>query len=262
MKITANGIEMNYEIQGQGKNLVLIHGYSDNMNMWYNQVPEFSKHYQVLSLDVRGFGKSEIGKDPYSMELCADDLYELLKVLNMESAYLVGYSMGGRIGLSFTLKHPGMVGGLVFANSGVGGETTPEVEEARKMMLEVLKQGDIETIAEMMAVASFSPDFKERDPEIFKKYKEIKMQNDPSPYVSIMESLFAAIENPPDLSQVKCPVLIIAGESDGFMPLDVAQSMKNAIPNALLKVLPTGHASAIETPEEFNAIVMKFLKGL
>ena len=46
------------------------------------------------------------------------------------------------------------------------------------------------------------------------------------------------------------------------MPLDVAQSMKNAIPNAVLKVLPTGHASAIEAPEEFNAIVMEFLKGL
>jgi len=262
MKITVNGIEMNYEMQGEGKNLVLIHGYSDNLNMWYNQVPEFSKQFQVLSYDVRGFGKSEIGKGPYSMELCADDLYALLKALNMESACLLGYSMGGRIGLSFTLKHPDMVRGLVFANSGVGGETTPEVEEARKMMLEVLKQGDIETIAEMMAVASFSPDFKERDPEIFRKYKEIKMQNDPSPYVSIMEALFAAIENPPDLSQVKCPALIIAGENDGFMPLDVAQSMKNAIRHAVLKVLPTGHAAAIEAPEEFNAIVMEFLKGL
>ena len=262
MKITANGIEMNYEMQGEGKNLVLIHGYSDNLNMWYNQVPEFSKHYQVLSLDVRGFGKSEIGKAPYSMEICADDFYELLRALNIQSACLVGYSMGGRIGLSFTLKHADMVRGLVFANSGVGGETTPEVEEARKMMLEVLKQGDIEAIAEMMAVASFSPDLKEKDPEIFKKYKEIKMQNDPAPYVSIMESLFAAIENPPDLSQVKCPVLIIAGENDGFMPLDVAQSMKNAMPQAVLKVLPTGHASAIEAPEEFNAAVMEFLKGL
>ena len=262
MKVTANGIEINYEMQGQGENLVLIHGYSDNLNMWYNQVPEFSKHYQVLSLDVRGFGKSEIGKSSYSMEICADDLYELLKALNMESACLVGYSMGGRIGLSFTLKHPDMVRGLVFANSGVGGETTPQVEEARKMMLEVLKQGDIEAIAEMMAVASFSPDFKERDPETFNKYKKIKLQNDPSPYVPIIESLFAAIGDPPDLSQIQCPALIIAGENDGFMPLDVAQSMKNAIPNAVLKVLPTGHASAIEVPEEFNAIVMEFLKGL
>ena len=262
MKITANGIEMHYEMQGEGKNLVLIHGYSDNLNMWYNQVPEFSKHSQVLSYDVRGFGKSEIGKGPYSMELYADDLYVLLKAFNMESACLLGYSMGGAIGLTFTLKHPDMVRGLVFANSGVGGEPTPEMEQAREMMLEVLKQGDIETIAEMMAVASFSPDFKEKDPEIFRKYKEIKMQNDPSPYVSIMEALFAAIENPPDLSQIECPALIIAGESDAFMPLDVAQSMKNAIRHAVLKVMPTGHAAAIEAPEEFNAIVVEFLKGL
>ena len=135
-------------------------------------------------------------------------------------------------------------------------------EEARKMMLEVLKQGDIEAIAEMMSVASFSPDFKEKDPETFNKYKEIKLQNDPSPYVPIIEALFAAIEDPPDLSQVKCPALIIAGESDGFMPLDVAQSMKDAMPNAVLKVLPTGHAAAIEAPEEFNAAVVEFLKGL
>ncbi len=64
MKIKANGIEINYELSGKGKTLVLIHGFTDNLNMWYNQVPEFAKQYQVLIYDVRGFGQTEKSAGP------------------------------------------------------------------------------------------------------------------------------------------------------------------------------------------------------
>ncbi len=260
MKIKANGIEMNYTLSGDGKCLVLIHGFSDNLNMWNNQVDEFSKQYQVLTYDVRGFGRTEITEVPYSMDLFADDLYELLKTLDIKSAYVLGYSMGGRIGLEFTLKYPEVTKGLIFANSGVGAPRNPEMEERRKMMIDVLQKGDNEVISEMMAMGSFSPGFKERDPETFKRYKDIKMQNDPSTYLPIMQAMVAAATEIPDLSSLKCPVLIIAGESDGFMAVDVAESMKKSVKDAVLKVLPTGHAAAIEAPDDFNQVVLDFMK--
>lgn len=84
MKIKANGIEMNYNLAGQGKTIVLVHGFSDNLNMWFNQAPVLSKHYQVLTYDVRGFGKTQISDVAYSMDLFADDLYALLHALNMD----------------------------------------------------------------------------------------------------------------------------------------------------------------------------------
>jgi 3-oxoadipate enol-lactonase len=259
MKINANGIEMNYELRGSGKCLALIHGFSDNLNMWFNQMPEFSKQYRVLAYDVRGFGQTNVTKEPYSMDLFADDFYELLRALDIESACVLGYSMGGRIALEFALKHPEMTETLILANSGVGASPSPDMEERRNMMAGILKQGDIDVISEIMTTASFSPDFGEKNSDAFQKYKSIKMQNDPSEYYAIMQAIVGAIDSPVELNRLKCPVLIIAGERDGLMEAGVAESMRQAIHNAQLQILPTGHAAAIETPERFNQIVLDFL---
>jgi 3-oxoadipate enol-lactonase len=196
------------------------------------------------------------------MGLLADDLYELLKVLEIRSACVLGYSMGGVIALNLAIKHSEVTMGLIFANSAVGGRFSAQMKERRKMMIDMLQQGDIEVIAEMMTVGAFSPTFKERNPAEFNRYKKIKMQNDPSPYVAIMQAMGAEAVGVPELRKVKCPVLIIAGTNDSFTPLDVAESMKNSIKDAVSKVLPTGHAAAIEAPKEFNQAVLDFMKKL
>jgi len=85
MKIHANGVNMNYELTGKGKCVVLVHGFGDNMQMWYNQVPEFAKQYQVMTYDVRGFRLTEKTKESYSIDLFAKDLYELLWALEISS---------------------------------------------------------------------------------------------------------------------------------------------------------------------------------
>jgi pimeloyl-ACP methyl ester carboxylesterase len=262
MKIKANGIEMNYELTGRGNCLVLIHGYTDNLNLWYNQVPAFSKQYRVLTYDVRGFGKTEVSRADYSMALFAEDLHALLGALGIESACVLGYSMGGRIALEFALTHPGMTTGLILANSGIGEAPSPEMQERRKMMAGLLQQGEREVISELMTEASFSPGLKERNPAAFEKYKAIKMQNDPSEYLAVMQAIVTAIDSPADFGALRCPVLIIAGDRDGFMDVRVAEAMKKAIPQAELVMFPTGHAAAIEEPEAFNAAVLRFLGRL
>ncbi len=262
MKVRANGIEMNVEQSGQGPCLVLIHGYTDNLNLWYNQVPEFSKRYRVLTYDVRGFGKTEVRPAAYSMGLFAEDLVELLRALAIPSACVLGYSMGGRIALEFALTHPEMTAGLILANSGIGEPPNREMQERRKMMVGVLEEGNIEVISELMTEASFSPGLRGRNPAAFEKYKRIKMQNDPSEYLAIMQAIVESIDSPADLGRLSCPVLIIAGDRDGFMAVRVGEAMRAAIGDAELKILPTGHAAAIEAPEAFNATVLSFLRRL
>jgi 3-oxoadipate enol-lactonase len=269
MKIEAGGIEINYELSGQGDPLVLIHGFSDNLAMWFNQVPAFSGRYKVLTYDVRGHGKTETREARFSMEIFADDLRALLEALGIEKAFLLGYSMGGRIGLRFALEHPEMTAGLVFANSGVLGsdveltaEQIAEMVERRKQMVELFETGDIEAIADGMAERSFSPGMRDRDPVTFEKYKGIKLQNDPRHYLAIMQAMVEAVTNPPDLTQLDCPALIIAGEQDAFMTVDEARSMERALRDVTVTILPTGHAAAIEAPREFNRAVLDFVGRL
>ena len=189
MKIHANGINMNYELIEEGKCVALIHGFGDNLQMWYNQVPELSKRYQVLSYDVRGFGLTEKTKKPYSIDLFAKDLYELLGALEISSVCVLGFSMGGRIALEFALTYPKMTTGLILANSGVETFPRPEMAKHRQVMGNILEQGQIKTISEIMTKGSFSPGFEKDNPAAFKRCMDIRMQNDPADYLEIMHAV-------------------------------------------------------------------------
>jgi 3-oxoadipate enol-lactonase len=259
MKIRANGISINYEIKGRGENLVLIHGLGDNLNMWYHQVPVFSKSYRVITYDTRGSGKTESPEGEYSISLLVDDVCELVRSLKVEGAYFLGYSMGGRVALELTLKYPEMVKAFVLANSAVGlNPPTPEALERRRVMVELLAKGDMKKFTEMMTTAAFSPGFESKNPNEFKKYMGVKLQNK-SAGISRLMRMLGTPATPPDLSKVKCPVLLIAGENDQYMGAAQARQAGEMIRGSKVVILPTGHAAAIEMPDKFNAAVLEFL---
>jgi len=220
MKIKANGISVNYQIKGKGANLVLIHGAGDNLNMWYHQLPVFSKSYRVITYDIRGSGKTESPKGEYSISLFAEDAYQLMKAIKVEGAYFLGYSLGGRIALELALDHPDLVKALVLANSSVGlAPPSPESLERRQVTLELLDKGDMKRVAEMMTAGAFSPNFKSKNPTEFKRYMKVKLQNKPDGIARLMRSLGVPTATP-DLSKVKCPVLLITrrAEFHGLCP--------------------------------------------
>jgi len=259
MKIKANDILMNYEIKGKGQNLVLIHGAGDNLNMWYHQVPVFSKSYRVITYDVRGSGETESPEGEYSISLFSEDVYELMKAIGVENAYFLGYSMGGRIALELALNHPELVKALVLANSSVGlAPPSSESIERRRAMLELLDKGDMKAFSRMMATSAFSTSFESKNPTEFERYMKVKLQNQPEGLARIMR-LLGAPASPPDLSKVKCPVLLIVGQNDSIMGAEQGKQTHKAIVGSKLVTLPTGHAAAIELPERFNSAVLEFL---
>lgn len=261
MKIKAYGISMNVEIKGKGANLALIHGAGDNLNMWYHQVPVFSKSYRVITYDVRGHGRTDSPKGEYSISLFAEDAYELMKAIKVQDAYFLGYSMGGRIALKLVLDHPEMVKALVLANSSVGlTPPPPEVEERRRLMLELLDKRDMKKFAEMMTTNAFSPGFKFRNPSEFEKYMKVKLQNKSDGLAQVMR-LLGVPTSPPDLGKVKCPVLLIVGENDLYMGVEQGKGTHESIVGSKLIILPTGHAAAVELPDKFNSAVLEFLSA-
>ncbi|MGW8321347.1 MAG: alpha/beta fold hydrolase, partial [Thermodesulfobacteriota bacterium] len=81
-------------------------------------------------------------------------------------------------------------------------------------------------------------------------------------YLAVMQAIVGAIDSPADFGRLRCPTLIIAGDRDGFMSVSVGEAMREAIPDAEMHVLPTGHAAMIEEPEAYNRIVLGFLEKL
>jgi 3-oxoadipate enol-lactonase len=237
--------------------------------MWYHQVPAFSKNYHVITYDVRCAGKTHSPREDYSMPLLAEDICELVKAIasaNLKPeevrCFLLGYSMGGRIALEAAINHPQMVRGLVLANSGVGlARPAPDATERRQALLDLLSKGDMKKVTEMMTTSAFSPGFRSRNPSEFDRYMKVKLQQKPDGLVRTMQTLGSAT-TPPDLSKVKCPVLIIVGENDAYMGVEQGKQAHEAIAGSKLVILSTGHASAIEAPDRFNAAVLEFLSGV
>lgn len=262
MKVKANGISMNYQIKGRGRNLVLLHGAGDNLNMWYHQVPVFARSYRVITYDSRGSGDSESPEGEYSIPLFAEDAYQLMQALKVSEGYFLGFSMGGRVALELALNHPEMVKALVLANSSVG--MVPPAAgslEWRQTTQELLEKGDMKKATEVMTTRAFSPDFKSRNPSEFERYLKMKRRNKPDGTARLMRSL-GFPGSPPDLSKVKCPVMLIVGENDLFMDVEQGKKAQEAIAGLKLVILPTGHAAAIEAPGKFNAAVLDFLSGV
>ena len=264
MKIKANGISINYELAGQGKCLTLIHGMGSNLSTWFYQVPSFSKHYQVLTYDVRGHGQTEANNEELTIELWVDDLYALLKGLNINEVFLLGHSMGGSIALQFTLKHSKMVKALILSSSvGAKGRSEEEIRQgaaARQAEIEAIKKEGMQAVAEDRLKHNFSPDFVKKHPEIAERYKAIQLQNTPENYLRLIKHA----ERPsigPDLSKISCPTLIMAGEYD-FGVLAEAKVFHKAIRSSQFKVFPTKHSTYAEVPQDYNQTVLTFLAGI
>ncbi len=260
-KLRANGILMNYELAGEGECLVLVHGAGDSLRLWDAQVAEFSRCYRVLTYDIRGFGETELGEAEVDVSLLAADLRELLRALDIDYAFALGHSMGGRIALQLAIEQPEMVRALILSSSGIGvGPRPAGADERRRQLIEALERGDLETVAEQMTASSFSPGLNERDTALFERYKRIKLANDPRAFARVWLAVMQA--PPPDVSRLSCPVLIIAGERDAFMSVEMAKAAQAAITGSRLKLLPTGHTPALEAPQEFSRIVFDFLAGV
>jgi len=111
---SADGVEISYSVYGQGSPaLVFVHGWSCDQTYWKYQVPEFSKHYTVVTLDYAGHGKSGANRENFTMESFGDDVAAVVNDLKLDKVILIGHSMGGNVIIDASTKLPGRVLALV-----------------------------------------------------------------------------------------------------------------------------------------------------
>ena len=108
---------MNYKVEGKGEPLLFIHGLSDNLLYWEFLANNLKNDYQVIRVDLRGHGESELGNDEITIDSYVDDLINILNGLNVDKVNLIGFSLGGVIALDFTVKYPEKVYSLVLMSS-------------------------------------------------------------------------------------------------------------------------------------------------
>ena len=230
--VKTRGLNLYYEIYGEGEPLLIIHGNGGSINNFIYQIPYFAKRYKVILADSRAQGKSADKGDSLSYEMMADDLNALLDTLQLKNCYVIGWSDGGINGLLLAMRHPDKVKKLAVTG------------------------------------ANLWPDESAVDPFIYKwarnYYDSLKtLPITPNIKESIKLTHLLAFEphiTTKQLQNIKCPTLVIGGDHDVILPqhtMLIAQS----IPNSYLWLLPnSGHSTPIFYKEKFNAEIDNFFK--
>jgi 3-oxoadipate enol-lactonase len=117
MRTNSNGIAINYEVSGSGPWVVMSHSLACSLQMWAPQAGALETRYRVLRFDTRGHGGSDAPAGAYTLEELAEDLHGLLAALDVQRPHFVGLSMGGMIGMTYALAHPGVFRSLVLCDT-------------------------------------------------------------------------------------------------------------------------------------------------
>jgi pimeloyl-ACP methyl ester carboxylesterase len=256
-----NGTGLYFEMKGRGFPLVFISGggVMDN-RCWDEQFETFAKYYKVIRYDVRGIGKSARPREPFSH---SQDLYSLLKFLNVKKAHLIALSVGGAIAIDFALERPEMIDRLILAASGLSSEAKAEANMQSVLALsDIAKKEGIERVIELTLDTPFV--ISKGNGAAREKIRQIYLDNR-----DVFESGFplytlwqptrppATIER---LSKIRAHTLVIRGDSDSPAYTALIDRISMGLSSARRVVIPGGtHFINLEKPVEFNRAVSEFL---
>lgn len=147
MNVTVNDVTYYVDKRGSGEPILFLHGFTGDHSTWRKIGTHFEKEFQVISVDIIGHGATEIPSDPtrYDIKKVAADLASILKEMNIDHIHLIGYSMGGRLALTFALLYPCKVKTLILESSSPGLKTAKErsdrVKRDQMLAKKILTEG-------------------------------------------------------------------------------------------------------------------------
>lgn len=269
MRIAVNGVNYHVETAGEGRPLLLLHGFTGSVRTWDRFVPDWSRLWRTVAVDLIGHGGTDAPEDPdrYTMEQTVRDLTGILDALGIAEAAVLGYSMGGRAALSLAMLQPDRVSGLILESTSPGLET-PEERQARIRQDEalaerILREG-LERFVDYWENLPLFAGLKRLPPELQQRIRDQRLSNRPLGLANSLRGMGTGRQPSwwASLRSLPMPVLLLAGEQDAKF-MDIAGRMGSAIPHATFVAVPNaGHTVHVEQAELFDTIVKEFLSGI
>lgn len=265
--VTTDGTKLHYEVTGTGTPLLFIHEFAGEAASWEQQVRRFSRRYQCITYDARGFAPSDVPSETssYSQALAVSDAVAVLDSAGAEQAHVVGLSMGGFCALHLALGHPDRV--LSAVVGGVGYGAHPDKQSAFAAECE-----NIASAFEELGAEGFAPRYasgparvqlQNKDPRGWQEFHDALARHDRVGAAGTMRgvqmrrpSLYDMTEQ---LRACEVPILVLAGDEDEGC-LEAALLLKRTLPRSGLVILPkTGHTVNLEEPDLFGDTVQRFV---
>lgn len=255
------GTRIYWDESGKGEPLLLIMGLGSASDMWYRLLPQFAERYRTIFFDNRGVGQSYAHAGPYSIATMAADAAAVMDAAGVESANVLGFSMGGFIAQEFALRHSERVRRLVLASTACGGS---EVVWAAPEVLTALAAKDVKSREEgfwMTAPYNYHPSTPrtmiEEDLSVTLRWP-LKRES----YQAQLQAIMSWEGSHSRLKNLSKGTLVIHGDSDQLIPTENGRILARAIPRAeLVLIAGAGHRFMTDKLEEASRAILSFLDG-
>ena len=263
--VEVNGARIYYQIAGEGEPLVLVHGYPLSGDLFREQREGLADRYRVITLDLRGYGRSEApGEEPEAtIETYAGDVLAVMDELGVEEALIGGMSMGGPIIFSMYEMAPERFRGMLLIDT-IAAPANPIEAGTWMGTVEFLRQNGVEALPPLLIDEMLTGEARMERPELADYL--IGIMNEASLQAALAGAM-ALAERPdfrPLLDRIDVPVLVLVGLQDTIYPYEVSQRMAEMIgDNAELVILDdASHAAIIEEGEAANEAILDWAEGV
>lgn len=261
--VKANNINLNYEQQGSGEPLILIPYLAADHACYAFQVADYAKHFNCISIDLRGAGESDKPDGVYSTELLADDIAAFMQALGIQKAHIFGLSLGAAAGMWLAAKYPEKVKSLSLHSAWA--KTDPflkPVVESWQVMAKAL-----DSVTEMIILGifpwCFTPDLYAAKPEYIESLAAFVRSRPAQPVKAFLQQSNAVVAHDvtAQLARVKAPTQVTFGRQDMLTSTRFANQITSAIRGSELVVFEgCAHAPIYENVQEFNQKTLAFLQ--
>ncbi len=259
MLISANGIQINYELSGKedAPVVVLSHSLGSSMVMWNPQLEALEPHFRILRCDMRGHGDSEATEGDYTLDLLAADVIGLLDALKVEKVHFVGLSIGGMIGQCLAINYCDRFKSLTLC------DTSPVLPEDAKPLfkerMDLARAQGMRALVEGTMERWFTPPYRAQNPPAIDLIRNQFLATSVTGFNGCSAAIMG-LNYLDRLAEIKLPTLIMVGEDDPGTPVEASETIHELIPSSKLVVLPAAaHLSNIEQAEAFNSHLLSFL---
>jgi pimeloyl-ACP methyl ester carboxylesterase len=249
LQIEINGYKINYEVEGEGKNVILLHGWLASLETMKPIANNLKKHFRVYNVDIIGFGKSDLPKQPLHTDDFGNFLNDFIKALNIENPILIGHSNGGRMIINYAGRKLGNINKIVLIDSA-------GIKPKRKLSYYI----KIYTFKILKKLIPNTEKTKKLRNKVLNKFGSTDYKNSPEVLRKTMSNIVNE-DLKSILPNIQAPTLLVWGTNDTATPISDAKIMEKLIPNAgLVKYDGAGHFSYLDCLPNFLIVLDEFFK--
>lgn len=262
MKTKANGITMNYTLEGpeSAPVVTMSHSLATDLGMWEPTLTALKGRWRVLRYDTRGHGGTDAPKGAYTLDQLADDAAALLKTLGIGKTHWVGLSMGGMIGQTLALESPGLFQSLSLCDTS--SRVPAEAKATWEERIRTAESQGMEPLVEPTLSRWFTAPFREKEKGVIDRVRAMIRATPAAGYAGCCHAI-AALDLTDRLGAISLPTCVIVGEDDPGTPVAASRAIHERIRGSRLEIIPAAaHLSNMEQPDAFNRALTSFLGRL